>query len=138
MSSLKDHLRWNRQEVESQSLSALIPLTLATGLHGEDGGTLQGSKNSLRPGKPSGGCWQLLLHWRNALKDSAGPPLRCSQMFATAPRAEANREEDHGGGAAGIVGPHQGKATNLSPLHRVQMVPINGSLSWTQEQGSWE
>ena len=98
------------------SLTALVPLTLVTELHREEGGTLQVSKNSLRPRKPTGGCWGLPLCWRNALKDSAGPLLGHSQTSAIAPRVGTDQEEDPGGRAAGAVGPQQG-ATNLSPLH---------------------
>ena len=117
--------------MENWSLPALIPLAFVTGLHGEEGRTPQGSKNS---GKPTGGCWQLPLSWRNALKDSAGPPPGHCQMFTANARAETDQEEDHRGRVAGAVGPCQGEATNLSPLHRVQMAPIDGPLSWIQEQ----
>ena len=121
VSSLKDHLRWRKGEQPGGggdwSLPALIPLALATKLHREESRTLQGSKNLLRPGKPTGRCWQLLPHWRNALKDSAGPPLGHGQTSATTPRVGTNQEEDLGDRAADAVGPHQGKVTNLSPLH---------------------
>ena len=131
-------MRWNSQgEVENWSLLALIPLTLVTVLHGEEGRTLWGGENLPRTGKPTGRCWWLPLCCRNASKDSAGPPLGHGQMFATTARARTDQEDDHGDRAVSIVGSHQGKATNLSPLHQVWMPPLDRSLSWTPEQ-HWE
>ena len=91
--------------MENWSLLALIPLTFVTRLHGEEGGTLQGNKNLLRPGKPTGRCWWLAPCWRNASKHSASPPLGHGQMFATTPRAGTNQEGDLRSRVAGAVGP---------------------------------
>ena len=74
MFSLKDCLR--KKEVEQPGgggepeSASTHPLTLVTGLHGHEGGALQGSKNLLRPGKPTGRHWWLPLCWRNTSKDS--------------------------------------------------------------------
>ena len=70
VSSLKDHLRWGRGEQsggggEPES-ACTHPLAIVTELPREEDGTLQGSKNSPRLGKPIGRPWWLLPCWRNA------------------------------------------------------------------------
>ena len=130
MSSLKDHLRWRKGEqtggVENQSLLALIPLAIATKLHREEGGTLQGSKNSLRPGKPTSRPWWLLPHWRNALKDLAGPPLGHGQISTTIPRVKTDQEEGLRSRVTGALELHQRRTPISVPSTESDWLPSKG------------